>query len=239
MGLVRQKYPRTVWVMKMTPAMIESSRSPFAQIASDHRDRSEETATEWTRNPGRDGICTVICDPLRHCDNSPTTSSPTTFPPPASLGDTPPIVSPSPGDYFNPGQSTPTAAAASNAAFIPSSSYSTLTGWAGEYSDHHHGNFSADPMSASSGWFSPTSNWQGPQRASSTWGQQSSEAHPRLLPNYTDSKMPMYPDYQQLSHPSSLRLHSPPSAPSSSATFLQLSDSNHSPTHSLPRSTNS
>lgn len=102
---------------------------------------------QWTRNPGRNGMCTVITDPLTEYHH---------FVPP-------PLVDTHP--YFPPDDSI-----APNSTFIPST-YSSLTGWAGEYSDHYAGS---------------GSGWQGPQRSSSSWGQQQVDTQHKIL-NYTDS----------------------------------------------------
>ncbi|KAF5357107.1 hypothetical protein D9756_006874 [Leucocoprinus leucothites] len=212
----------------------------FGQISSDsqsHHDSSEASATQWTRNPGRNGLCAVISDPLRECDHSPTTSSPTTFPPSTTLPsvvDSPPVISTSPGGYFGSPEgtiSTPPTTAAANAPFI-ASTYSSLTGWAGGYGDHGHGHHSAGMIPSSPEWFGSAGGWQGPQRASSSWGQQSDNL------SHHNHKMPAYLEHHH-PHSSSLRLH-PPTPASSSTTVLQLSpDSNNSPNHSHSHSASS
>jgi len=102
---------------------------------------------QWTRNPGRNGMCTVITDPITEYHH---------FAPP-------PLIDTHP--YFPLDDSM-----VSNSTFIPST-YSSLTGWAGEYSDYYTGS---------------GSGWQGPQRSSSSWGQQQVNTQHKIL-NYTDS----------------------------------------------------
>ncbi|KXN82357.1 Transcription factor SOX-8 [Leucoagaricus sp. SymC.cos] len=190
----------------------------FGQI-SPPDDGNEGTTAQWTRNPGKHGICTVIHDPLRTCDDSPTASSPTSFaPPPVDVVSTPVMSSPSATQYFNPDGAIPSPPATSNAAaFIPST-YSSLTGWAGEYGDQHPSSVS----SSSGGWFGG-SGWQGPQRASSSWGQ----TLPQQQNLSHSHKMPYLDPQHQAS--TSLRLHSHPQASSNTLLHPQPDPSNNTP----------
>ena len=114
----------------------------------DHHSRHRDDL-QWTCNPGRNGICTVITDPLTEYHH---------FAPP-SLVDAHP--------YFPPDDSI-----SSNPTFTPST-YSSLTGWAGEYGNHYTGSGVC---------------WQGPQRPSSSWGQEQVDTHRKIF-NYTDSSL--------------------------------------------------
>jgi hypothetical protein len=217
--------------------LLTSSLQQFGQHHDDGNDGAR--AAQWTRNPGRNGICAVISEPLPD-DESPANSSPTNFPPPVNVvvSPAPHIISPPPAttQFFNPnGNISPPASAANPAAapFIPSS-YSSLTGWAGEFGDHVSG---LAPSSSSSGWFA--TGWQGPQRLSSSWGQQSDIPDSVLIsrPNTTHQS-----SHQQLNHKITpyldhLRIHPhPSSAPSTTTTptdsVLHQLDSNITPTQS-------
>ncbi|KIJ95889.1 hypothetical protein K443DRAFT_11068 [Laccaria amethystina LaAM-08-1] len=66
----------------------------------------------WSTNPDRQGLVAVIQDPHMHCEIDVPLSTPL-----------PPPVSTDPSNYFYTSQCTP----------LPASSFSTLSGWAGDY----------------------------------------------------------------------------------------------------------
>jgi hypothetical protein len=175
------------------------------------RPHNDTESIQWSRNAGRTGLCTVITDPLNGCDeDSPPATSLTAFPPPVDVASSPILSSISPDALrHSPAATT----------FIPST-YSSLTGWAGEY----------DPTGPSSGpavlgnWFNPT--WQGSVRTPSPWGPESDI--PDNSRSSSHSKIP-YPVH----HQPSLRL---PLLTSPSTEKVHQLDGSNSPSSITPQS---
>ncbi|KAF7764089.1 transcriptional regulator family: HMG [Agaricus bisporus var. burnettii] len=148
---------------------------------------------QWSRNAGRNGLCAVIADPLSGCDEDcPPTASSATFPPPVNVAPSPILSAINPQALRH----SPT-----TTTFIPSSTYSSLTGWAGEYDP-------AGPSTVLGDWFNP--NWQASVRVSPPWGQENDTPD---NPHSNAQALPTKIPYQN-HHQTSLRLQvqSSPSA---------------------------